>query len=659
MTRPAARSAEADMSARPAQRSTRRIAPLLAVLLALSAASAALLTGSAASAASEPVTVRSIDASNGLLVADLAGLDAKEMADVSAKVDGKSLPAPTVTPLSDLGNDVMAVLDTSGELSNGAVQIGRTAIVDSLAPSEGGITETGVVTIGGGAVRRVGLVESEAQLDDALGVLQPSGATALWDGIVAAAQSFRGNGAHTVVAIVGTADAGSAATSGAALRALESAGAQLRVVALSGGTAELEALSEIVGQVGGSVAVTPSDDVGAAVKRVAGTMDGLARVATDAPKGTAGVASTVTFTTGSRTVTAAFLPGTRTTGDALAAGAGDAGFYDRLFSSSFVKYLIVLLGCLAAGMVVYSIASLMGRGSDQLDKALRHYDGFTVDAPSEFDDQEASLAKGAMMRRAVEITGDFAQRQGLLQRVEVMLERADLPLRPAEAIFFYASIVVLAMIGAAVMFGSLLFVLIIALIAAVTPRFVLKFRIKRREKQFIRQLPDMLQLLAGTLRAGYSISQGFDAVSKEVHGPMGKELRRIMAEARLGRPLEEALDSSAERVRSEDFGWAVMAIRIQREVGGNLAELLMTVSETMVQRERLRRDISALTAEGRMSAIILGLLPPGLGLVMVVMNPAYIHRLIEDLTGMILLGVGGVAMLVGFLWMQKLITIEI
>ena len=140
---------------------------------------------------------------------------------------------------------------------------------------------------------------------------------------------------------------------------------------------------------------------------------------------------------------------------------------------------------------------------------------------------------------------------------------------------------------------------------------------------------------------------------------MGKEMRRVVTEARLGRELEEALEDTAVRTGSADFAWAVMAIRIQREVGGNLAELLMTVADTMVARERLRRDVAALTAEGRVSAVILAGLPPGLGLIMYVLNPEYTSVLFSDGLGIAMVIMATISMVVGFLWMRKLINIEI
>jgi tight adherence protein B len=169
----------------------------------------------------------------------------------------------------------------------------------------------------------------------------------------------------------------------------------------------------------------------------------------------------------------------------------------------------------------------------------------------------------------------------------------------------------------------------------------------------------MLQLLSGSLRAGYSLLQGIEAVSKEVEDPMGKELRRVITEARLGREVEDSMDAVAERMASPDFAWAVMAIRIQREVGGNLSELLLTVADTMIERERLRRDIAALTAEGKLSAMILGLLPVGLGAFMWLSNPDYMGPLGSTTLGHVLLGVATVSLLIGFAWMKKIIDIEI
>jgi tight adherence protein B len=195
--------------------------------------------------------------------------------------------------------------------------------------------------------------------------------------------------------------------------------------------------------------------------------------------------------------------------------------------------------------------------------------------------------------------------------------------------------------------------------AALIPPSVVSFLANKRRKKFLSQLPDTLQLLSGTLRAGYSLMQGVEAVSQEVENPMGAELRRVVTESRLGRPLEESLEGVAERMASPDFSWAVMAIRIQREVGGNLSELLLTVADTMTQRERLRRDVAALTAEGRMSAIVLGLLPIGLGAAMFVINPEYTSKLFNDTLGNILLGGAVVMMIIGFVWMKKIIDIEI
>jgi tight adherence protein B len=240
-----------------------------------------------------------------------------------------------------------------------------------------------------------------------------------------------------------------------------------------------------------------------------------------------------------------------------------------------------------------------------------------------------------------------------------MLERANLPLRPAEALFFYGAGVVLVAVLLVALADSLLAALIGIVLVALIPPAILSFLANRRRKQFEALLPDTLQLLASTLRAGYSLMQGVEAVSQEVSEPMGRELRRVVTEARLGRPLEAALEGVSDRMDSGDFAWAVMAIRIQREVGGNLAELLVTVAETMTERERLRRDVNALTAEGKISAIVLGILPVGLGLFIYTANPGYMDPLFDKTIGKIMLGGSILLAGFGFYWMKKMIEIDI
>jgi tight adherence protein B len=280
-------------------------------------------------------------------------------------------------------------------------------------------------------------------------------------------------------------------------------------------------------------------------------------------------------------------------------------------------------------------------------------------AEEDSEDHDGSMAQTAVVQRAVEFTRQFAEKRGFLTRVENALERADLPLRAAEAMFFYVAGAAVVTVLTVVVTRSALWFLVVLAVSILLPPAVLSYMSSRRKRQFEAMLPDTLQLLSGTLRAGYSMMQGVEAVSQEVSEPMGRELRRVVTESRLGRPLEESLDAVAERMDSIDFGWAVMAIRIQREVGGNLSELLMTVADTMTQRERLRRDVKSLTAEGRISAYVLAILPIALGFAMFAINPDYMQTLFDETVGKIALGAATIMMIGGFIWMQSIVKIDV
>jgi tight adherence protein B len=272
--------------------------------------------------------------------------------------------------------------------------------------------------------------------------------------------------------------------------------------------------------------------------------------------------------------------------------------------------------------------------------------------------RHVQLAETGFVQRAVEATAKIAEERGFLHSIERALQQADAPLRAAEAFFFTNAAVLVTAMLVHVLVGSWLVTLIALVVGGLLPPAYLKFRIARRKRKFLNQLPDTLQLLAGSLRAGYSLMQGVETVAHEIRGPMAKELQIVLTETKLGRQLEEALEDAARRLGSPDFDWVVMAIGIQREVGGNLAELLSTVAETMIARQRLRREVRALTAEGRMTAVILGILPIAIGLALWVLNPDYLRVMFDRTIGKIVLAGSTVWALFGFFWMKKIIAVE-
>ncbi len=207
--------------------------------------------------------------------------------------------------------------------------------------------------------------------------------------------------------------------------------------------------------------------------------------------------------------------------------------------------------------------------------------------------------------------------------------------------------------------GRLLVTLIGLTAGVFAPWAYLSYKAGQRRKAFMSALPDTLQLMAGSLSAGYSMPQAVDTVVREGRPPISTEFNRALVETRLGVELEDALDGIAERMGSVDFVWVVMAIRIQREVGGNLAEVLTTVAATLRERERLRRQVQVLSAEGRLSAWILGLLPVAFALYLVVVRPSYLEPLVGNVIGWIIIGTGVLLLLVGGLWLRKVVKVEV
>jgi tight adherence protein B len=267
---------------------------------------------------------------------------------------------------------------------------------------------------------------------------------------------------------------------------------------------------------------------------------------------------------------------------------------------------------------------------------------------------------GKMAKGAVDLMRQVLQARGAEPRLAQRLDRAGITRQPAE----WALLGVCLSIAVAAAFTLLLRnpyvgVLLGALTGWVVMRLILTIMIDRRRAAFAEQLPNVLQLIAGSLQTGFSLAQAIDAVVREDAQPASGEFARALAETRLGIDLVDALLAVATRLDSTDLRWVIMAITIQRETGGNLAEVLRNTVSTMRERAYLRRQVRTLSAEGRLSAYVLLALPFLIGAWMFYSDPAYMHPLYATAIGLIML-IGAITLVVvGAFWMRSLIRIEV
>ncbi|MGH2447235.1 MAG: type II secretion system F family protein [Chloroflexota bacterium] len=311
----------------------------------------------------------------------------------------------------------------------------------------------------------------------------------------------------------------------------------------------------------------------------------------------------------------------------------------------------VLILMVAAGGVggLFLMRSRSARAIPALEARLGRF-GITPQAPVVVEGGD----RRAVSRNVEHLLGHTR----LAQKIGTKLERADIKATPSEFIAIWAAIV-----GGGIVVGLIVHGIIgsagLGLAGVVLPYLYLGRRQKKRAKAFENQLADMAQMMGNSMRAGFSILQSMALVSEEGPSPAKDEFQRVVTEVELGLPLDVALDHLMERMPSEDLGLMIVAINVQRQVGGNLAEILAVISETVRARVRFQRDLRSMTAQARYSSYIITALPIGVGVAINLLDQPYESYLYTHTGGNIMLGIAIAMISLGFFFLSRLAKIEV
>ncbi len=565
---------------------------------------------------------------------------------------------------------VVLAIDASGSMLGAPLEAAKTAARDFVDQKR---TEDAIalVTFADEVVVASGFTTSASELNDRIDAITAGGETAFNDAVLKGLELYEADSAQdllpNMIVLTDGEDTASVATIEEAVAGTETSGVRVFGVALESPDFNPDPVEQIANAGNGLFLSTPDpEQLSSLYDQIVREISNTVVTRFTSPVATPGEvafevsypgvsSATQVFAVSGFATTTTASPAESTT-TTLAAPATSVVQSNAAFDRNTL--VLIAAGGIALTLFLF-IVILFGReeeeGGNRFAKRLQAYGRRA--RPQE-QEKRPFLERIPILKRFSQAAEQEVARRGLTSGVNAALEQANLPLSAGEAI--------MAMIGLSAVVGILLGLfsgLIAGLIgfAGMLLLFVafVNFAGSREKKKFESQLPDTLTLLSTSLRAGYSLLQAIEAVASEAPNPTAREFSRAVAETRLGRSVPDALDGIVDRTQSDDFAWAVMAIEIQREVGGNLAEVLQTVADTMLARNRLKGEIRALTAEGRLSAIVIGALPLFMAGFLWVTNREYLQPLLDETVGLVALGVGVLLMLAGFVWLKKIVDIEV
>jgi tight adherence protein B len=553
-----------------------------------------------------------------------------------------------VAPVSPVV-DVMVVLDTSGSMQGEALAAATSSarsFIQQLAPE----ARVGVIGFGETAEVRAKLSLDRSAALDAVSSLQARGETALWDALSLAADTVKGLGAERpyVVVLADGANSAGRSSQSEAVAKLRDAGAGLYAIAIETADTDRASLETAVSAVGGQYFSTA--DIGqlsALYTDVAGRLSSRYRLTYASQAGADRAVVVSVAAQGAVATASTFLAGANPVGqpaaDQLPAFGSTATLgpvvapVPGLAASPWLR--VIGLAAMSAAFVIVALLVSAPASRVRLDAA-----------------SGADKVAGVNSRLSA-VTDRFVARRDSQGELDSALDAAGINLRPGEFVLLsLAGVVVMALL-ASVVAGPIVGVAAAGLV--IVAMFVyLRLRTSHRRHLFADQLTDALSIMSGGLRAGRGLPQTLELVAEEAPSPLADQFRRVVFETRIGRDMTTSIVGAARRMKSDDLEWVTRAIDINRELGGDLTEVLGNVADTIRDRRRVGRQVRALSAEGRATGWVLLILPFLMFGFMAWRNPRSVELLTSTGLGRVMLGSALLSMVAGYFWVRKLVDIK-
>ena len=314
--------------------------------------------------------------------------------------------------------------------------------------------------------------------------------------------------------------------------------------------------------------------------------------------------------------------------------------------------LLLVAGVIVVGGVIYGVISFMRGRKDTVEERLERYSEGAVAVSQDVSTAGQQSMLTEHLERALEGRGFTANIRAQLAGANLRLTASEFLSAVVIAVILFAALAHMWRHNAVITLGA-------AVLGFFAPRWYISYLQAKRLKDFNNQLGDTINLLVNSIRSGYSVLQAMEAVAHEMPAPISEEFQRVVKEVQLGIAVEQSLDNMLRRVPSDDLDLMITAINVQREVGGNLAEVLDSINFTIRERVRIKGEVKALTAQGRYSGYLISFMPVALSGFIYLVNPSFITQLTSDPCGWVMIGIAIAGIVLGFLIIRKIVDIQV